>query len=61
MLIDVLYRTGDVALAGKIAERMQLEQDHKGKKGKEKVKYDKLIFDIVLNLNTLNDVKGALS
>jgi hypothetical protein len=33
MLVDVLCRTGDAALAGKIAERMQLAQDHYGKKG----------------------------
>ena len=33
MLVDVLCRAGDIALAGKIAERMQLFQDANGQKG----------------------------
>jgi hypothetical protein len=60
LLVEVICKSGDVKTALAIADRMQMQQDAFGLKGQEKVKYDKQIFDIVLNLNSLNDNKGGL-
>lgn len=56
-----MSQNGESRQALAIAERMQQQYDAFAPKGQEKDKYDKQIFDIVLNLNSLNEQKGGLS
>ena len=60
LLISYLKSNKKVEKAKGIAQHMQLEIGAYHKKDQNSVNYDDKIFDLVLNLNSLNQNKDAL-
>lgn len=58
-LIQVLAKEGQGAKAVAMAKNMQLEHDANSKSDQDSVNYKDKIFDLVLNLNSLNQNKDA--
>ena len=62
LLVDALVKVGNQKDAESIAKHMTITQERDNPKESENnVKYRNKIFDLILNLNTLNDVKSGLA
>ena len=61
LLIDTLVHSGKhLDFAKSLAERLQMNETKSKNSRKSDVEYENKVFDLVLNLNTLNDMKGDL-
>ena len=61
LLIDSLVQLGQTYKACMIAEKINLEvQSMRSNNMDKRVTYENKIFDLVLNLNNLNDIKDGL-